>query len=133
MEMFIEYSAGPSARSAFLVLKNRLAEEGGFAVSAGCVEFELPVRVSAEKVVEQLSVLSSDDESPSGVRRSEKATAWLVDRLGADVTGLMLDAFFDVSGPCVALPVSGRGRDRFRLFNKVGVRDKVWLFAGCLL
>jgi hypothetical protein len=136
---FVELTHGKTARDAFSAAVDRaqwefghggytgtIAEKGDFTV------YDLPPRIAAEKVVSMLDASYGRDASePSQYRaNARKAWKWLTDTFGEQVARGMESLYHDKWGPAIGFVVTGKARDRYRLYNHVPRGHKVYLFAG---
>ena len=63
-------------------------------------------------------------------RKAAKAFEWLASTFGERIARGMVETFNDKWGPAVAFEVSGKARDRYRLYNHVPRGRKVFAFVG---
>lgn len=145
---FEDIAHGKTAGDAFVAAVEEARWENGhggytgtIAEKNGLLEFDLPARVTAAKVVAALREAMTPGEmewwasqggTPVGVdmRAAAKHTRWLVDKFGERTATSMLEAANDKWAPAVAFRVTGRALEEYRRRTPVPRGQGVWVFVG---
>ena len=136
---FTELSHGKTAQAAFDRVVEAAQWEFGHGGYTGTIAekmdftvIDLPPRIAPEKVVSMLRTCYARNESePSQYRaNARKAWKWLTDTFGERRAEDMERLYNDKWGPAIGFLVTGKLRDRYRLYTEVPRGQKVYLFAG---
>lgn len=152
---FETMSHGKTAREAFHAAAEAAAWECGHGGYTGTIAeksdfalYTLPPRVMAPKVIAALyraetpeqqrevkkywaeSKVKQTAEQKRWAREGAKAFQWLASTFGERVAVGMVETFNDKWGPAVAFEVTGKARDRYRLYTNVPRGQKVFVFTG---
>jgi hypothetical protein len=152
---FETMSHGKTAEEAFSAAVDAARYEYGHGGYTGSIAekydfalYTLPPRVMAPKVIAALYEAVAPEvqrmeeqyrahygrkqtaEQKRYDRKAAKAFEWLASTFGERTARGMIGTFNDKSGPAVAFEVTGKARDRYRLYHHVPRGRKVFVFVG---